>query len=85
MKQVIEHSNDMHYLAVTLLAALAVSLVANFMFFVRESEMRSVVTCASFSSYAEMMRVFSMHPELDRNKDGRPCQDTNYKNKTTVW
>lgn len=74
----INYTNELYYLALGLLVLLSVSVVGNFMFFVRESEMRTVINCASFSSYGEVYTFMQDNPQyakqLDRNHDGIPCQ-----------
>lgn len=85
MKYTAHEPNDIYYLAMGLLFATSVMAACCFQFYVRESEMREVTNCASFSSYAEMMKAFPTHPELDRNHDGRPCQDTHYKTNNYLW
>jgi hypothetical protein len=31
-------------------------------------------TCASYSSYAEILKAFPTNPQLDGNHDGMPCE-----------
>lgn len=76
MKQTLQFTNDAHYLALFLLLVASMSLVANFMFFIRLSETKvAKATCASFSSYAEALQAYNAgNRSLDHNRNGFPCQ-----------
>lgn len=61
-----------------LLALLAILLVGTGLLAVRLSESRLVITCGSFSSYAEAQAFMKAHPayasKLDRNHNGEACE-----------
>lgn len=76
MKLATSYVNEITYLAIGILFALAVSLVANFMFFVRLSETKvAKQTCASFGSYADALQAYNKgNTRLDKNHNGFPCE-----------
>lgn len=85
MKNSAAYINYITNIALSELIIIAILCVAGFLFFVRESEMQIVITCNSFSSYADMLEAYKTHPELDRNHDGRPCSNADYKHNTIPW
>lgn len=78
----LQYTNDVYYLAIGLLIVLSFSLVANFRYFVRESEFPVAINCnwakRSFSSYGDLIYFISNNSQysnrLDPNHKNGYCE-----------
>lgn len=81
VQRFLRHISVLALMELLVIAALALFLVS---LSVKLNEIKDVKVCASFSSYGEALRYVHDHPadaaRLDRNHDGRPCQDFPYGN-----
>lgn len=71
------HLKNITTIALVLLVVVAVEAVGLFGFFLRESQMKPVVTCASFSTYADALQAYNAgNKKLDGGKrNGIPCEN----------
>lgn len=75
MDTVIDYQRNITYLAITLLMMFAFAVATVFIFFVKLSEAREIVNCASFGSYAEAVQAYNAgEKKLDHNHNGIPCE-----------